>query len=60
MLDWRYMLLESDWTAARITYTEERDIVQSFANLPLFHCPDLVIEAEDIATRIRIYEEVRI
>lgn len=58
MQDWRFFGFEADWTEARIKYTDEAAITHSFCNLPLFHCPDLVIQPEDIATRNRIYEEV--
>lgn len=58
MLDWRFFNFEGEYTEARIKYTEEAAITHSFCSLPLFHCPDLVIQPEDIATRIRIFEEV--
>lgn len=58
MQDWRFFNFEGDYTEARIKYTDEASITHTYANLPLFHCPDLVIQPEDIATQIRIFEEV--
>lgn len=60
MRDWRFFNLEADWTEIRMKYTEERQITFSHCKLPLFHCPDLIIQPDDIATRIRIYEQVRL
>lgn len=58
MKDWRFFTWESDWTEARIKYTDGREETFSFCDLPLYHCPDLLIEPEDNAARIRVYEEV--
>lgn len=58
MKDWRFFRTEADWCEARMLYTEDRHITFSHADLPLFHCPDLCIEAEDNMIRNRIYEEV--
>lgn len=58
MRDWRFFPFEPDWAEVRMKYTEDRQITNSFADLPLFHCPDLCIQPEDIAVRTRIYEEV--
>lgn len=60
MLDWRFFNFEAEYTEARIKYTEDASTTHTFCNLPLFHCPDLVIEPEDIAARIRIFEEVNV
>lgn len=60
MKDWRFFSWESDYTEARIRYTDLCDEIYTFCEIPLFHCPDLVIEPEDNAARIRIYEEVSI
>lgn len=58
MQDWRFFNFEADYTEARIKYTDEASTTYTYANLPLFHCPDLVIQPEDNATQIRIFEEV--
>lgn len=58
MKDWRFFNWESDWSEARMKYTNERHITFSTTDLPLFHCPDLVIEADDNAVRNRVYGEV--
>lgn len=58
MRDWRFFPFEPDWAEVRMKFTEDRQITNSFADLPLFHCPDLCIQPEDIAVRTRIYEEV--
>lgn len=58
MQDWRFFGFEADWTEARIKYTDEAAITHSYCELPLFHCPDLCIDPEDIATHNRIFEEV--
>lgn len=60
MQDWRFFNFEADYTEARMKYTDEAAITHTYANLPLFHCPDLVIQPEDIATQTRIFEEVRV
>lgn len=58
MQDWRFFNFEGEYTEARMKYTDEASTTHTYANLPLFHCPDLVIQPEDIATRTRIFEEV--
>lgn len=58
MRDWRFFSYEPDWAEVRMKYTTERHITNSFTELPLFHCPDLCIQPDDIAVRTRIYEEV--
>ncbi|XP_055305500.1 NADH dehydrogenase [ubiquinone] 1 alpha subcomplex subunit 10, mitochondrial isoform X2 [Sitodiplosis mosellana] len=59
MRDWRFFRVEADWCEARMKYTEDRHITFSYANLPLFHCPDLCIQPEDNMVRNRIYEEAK-
>lgn len=59
MKDWRFIRLEADWAELRIKYTGDRDIVQNYTDLPLFHCPDLLIGPEDDAIRNTIYEEAK-
>lgn len=58
MMDWRFFTIESDWTGVRMKYTEDRHITHSYCNLPLYHCPDLLIQAEDLSTQTRIFEQV--
>lgn len=58
MKDWRFFRIEADWCEERMKYTDDRHITFSYADLPLFHCPDLCIQPEDNMVRNRIYEEV--
>lgn len=58
MRDWRFFNLEADWTEIRMKYTEDREITHSFTRLPLFHCPEFVIQPDDISARIRVFESV--
>lgn len=58
MRDWRFFPMESDWNEARMKYTSDAHITQSYLELPLFQCPDLIIEAEDINARTDAYENV--
>lgn len=58
MRDWRFFRTEADWCEIRMKYTDDRHITHSYVDLPLFHCPDLVIQPEDSMVRDRIYEEV--
>lgn len=56
--DWRFSGFEAEYTEARMKYTDEAHITYSYCELPLFHCPDLCIDPDDIATLNRIFEEV--
>lgn len=58
MKDWRFITWETDWAEARMKYTSERHITYSTTDLPLYHCPDLVISADESGTRNQIYDEV--
>lgn len=58
MKDWRFFRVEADWCEERMKYTDDRHLTFSFADLPLFHCPDLCIQPEDNMVRNRLYEEV--
>lgn len=58
MADWRLFHLEADWNEIRMRYTNERSEVFEHTALPLFHCPDLTITAEDWVARFRVYEKV--
>ncbi|XP_031626232.1 NADH dehydrogenase [ubiquinone] 1 alpha subcomplex subunit 10, mitochondrial [Contarinia nasturtii] len=59
MKDWRFIRTELDWAETRETYADERDFLSTYTELPLFHCPDLCISAEDEALRNRLYEEFK-
>lgn len=58
MRDWRFITMEQDYVETRIKYTDERDEIYNNAHIPLYHCPDLLIEPDDNEVRFRIYEEV--
>lgn len=57
--EWRFLRIEADWNEARMKYTWERSRTLGRVQLPLFHCPDLTIDADDIYERIKAYENVR-
>lgn len=56
--DFRDIYTETDWKDLRLKFTEDKEFTQYYCDIPLFHCPDLIISADDDMIRNRLYEEV--
>ncbi|RZB38886.1 NADH dehydrogenase [ubiquinone] 1 alpha subcomplex subunit 10, mitochondrial [Asbolus verrucosus] len=53
MKDWTN-LSEEDWGVLRNKYADKKDFVMAYFNVPMFHVPELTIEAEDA----KIYHDI--
>ncbi|KAG5882119.1 hypothetical protein JTB14_016882 [Gonioctena quinquepunctata] len=54
--DWVYRL-EEEWACLRHKYSDKKDNVMNYCNIPCYEVPELVIEAEDAETYYKIMNE---
>lgn len=48
-----------EWTEERINHTSDRDEIFQDCQPQLWHCPDFLIEPEDVTARNTLYENVK-
>lgn len=58
LLQWKMLRKNADWTEERINHTSNAFKLFSDCQPPLWHCPDFLIDPDDITAREIVYEEV--
>lgn len=45
--DWRFMPKEIDWAEARVEYTNNKHLLMSNMDLPIYYCPEMLVQPDD-------------